>query len=553
MVFVAVHSDSIFAVSQVSFIESPLLERLNDVLPQAAHDSSDSDTRPAPGTAHDVAEATNRFDIDASDIRLEEAIGEGAFGTVYRGTCRTVRCAVKVLRAAHVDADTLAALRHEVGIMARVVHPNTLLLMGCTASAPYMIVTELMQQSVEALLFGDRKLPLALVTRLRLARDAALGMLWLHRSKPVIVHRDLKLSNLLVDEHLHCKVADFGLSQFKPHGDQFYLQDLGAGQGTIWTLAPEVMRGEPFNDKADLYLFAIVLWELVTLGEPYADFQFVRQLVEAVAVRHVRPAIPADTNARLAQLMAACWAPAARDRPDFAAVIQALEQASIEISIDDAVGRMLWAARFATVVKVAPIDAFLTQLLAVLRWPATTPPAPLAAPREIQVAVRCVRLLLGDDDNKVPIERFGSWCAFFGPLKAPWAVASPGGDLELLSRVLSLCSRNWYHGEVSSAECVRRLTARQAGTFLVRNSQSARGAFAISKVTPQGIVHLRVTRAADALTVQSPGSASFSSTNIITLVEQHSEALGLVYACPGSPFAELFEDQQSMIEGYVWE
>ena len=179
------------------------------------------------------------------------------------------------------------------------------------------------------------------------------------------------------------------------------------------------------------------------------------------------------------------------------------------------------------------------------------------APREVQVAVRCLRLLLADADDggAVPIERFGAWCAFFGPLKAPWAVATPGGDLELLSRMLSLCSRNWYHGDVSQSECVRRLTGRPAGSFLVRNSQSTRGAFAISKMTPQGgIVHLRVTRSPDAssLTVQA-SAASYSSNNIIALVEQHSDALGLVYACPGSPFAELFEEHGSLIEGYVWE
>jgi serine/threonine protein kinase len=419
---------------------------------------------------------------------------------------------------------------------------------GNCSSRPYMIVTELMKQSVESLLFGENAQSLSLVARLRLARDAALGMLWLHRSKPAIVHRDLKLSNLLVDEHLNCKVADFGLSQFKPFGEQFYLQDLGGGQGTIWTLAPEVMRREPFNDRADVYSFAVCLWELVTLGEPYADFQFVSQLIDAVAVRHVRPPIPAETNQRLGELIAASWAPAARDRPDFAVVIKALEQATIEIAIDDAVGRMLWAARFATDVAVTPIDTFLTPLLAVLRWPIAAPQA-----REVEVAVQCVRLLLQDDETKarVTIERFGSFCAFFGPLKGPWV---PGGDLELLGRLLTLCSRNWYHGEISSSECVRRLTGRPAGTFLVRNSGSARGAFAISKQTAQGIVHLRVTRGTDSLSVQTTANSStFTATNVVLLVEQHADELGLIYACPGSQFAALFEDQQLHIEGYVVE
>jgi serine/threonine protein kinase len=715
----------------MSAASSSALLSLADFLPPAATPVDEDASQQAQGGVESVDSwrPPGPPEIDASEIRLEEQIGQGAFGRVFRGTCRNMPCAVKMLRSEHpVDE---AALRHEVAIMSRVVHPNTILFLGmsscfpidheiltdvgflsfrqyeqqrralvvrvanfdvdlmqivydlpirsvlvsrtdsrrrlvrfsdaptgfsltvtadhemlcivesttrtdtnqqchrvrkvpacqlvaCSApvrfltlelqavrvscvefvddeadddgrvwcfemprrsggrivgrgggggcvvvrrrsssiatiqgnctSRPYMIVTELMKQSVETLLFGDNAQSLSLIARLRLARDAALGMLWLHRSKPAIVHRDLKLSNLLVDEHLNCKVADFGLSQFKPFGEQFYLQDLGSGQGTIWTLAPEVMRREPFNDRADVYSFAVCLWELVTLGEPYADFQFVSQLIDAVAVRHVRPPIPPETNTRLGELIAASWAPAARDRPDFAVVIKAIEQATIEIAIDDAVGRMLWAARFATDVAVTPVDLFLTPLLAVLRWPVAPPMV-----REIEVAVQCVRLLLTDDENKsrVTIERFGSFCAFFGPLKGPWV---PGGDLELLSRLLTLCSRNWYHGEISSSECVRRLTGRAAGTFLVRNSSSARGAFAVSKQTPQGIVHLRVTRGTDPLTVQTTAnSATFTATNVVLLVEQHAVELGLVFACPGSQFAPLFEDQQLHIEGYIIE
>ncbi len=53
---------------------------------------------------------------------------------------------------------------------------------------------------------------------MKLAKDAALGIVWLHRSNPQIIHRDLKASNLLVDENWTCKICDFGLSQFKPRG-----------------------------------------------------------------------------------------------------------------------------------------------------------------------------------------------------------------------------------------------------------------------------------------------------------------------------------------------
>jgi serine/threonine protein kinase len=175
--------------------------------------------------------------------------------------------------------------------MSKIYHPNTVLFLGACTSVPgkYMIVTELLTRTVEAIVF-ERPCSLSLLARLRLAKDAALGMLWLHSSKPVIIHRDLKLSNLLVDEHLCVKIGDFGLSQLKPFGEQYFLQDTpSAGvQGTPLWMAPEVMRNEPFNEKADVYSFGIILWQLLTTTEPFTEFEFLDDFVRAVAVQHVR-------------------------------------------------------------------------------------------------------------------------------------------------------------------------------------------------------------------------------------------------------------------------
>jgi serine/threonine protein kinase len=137
-----------------------------------------------------------------------------------------------------------------------------------------------------------------------MARDAALGMNWLHTSHPPIIHRDLKVirispssflllsllllihfqkaSNLLVDEHLSVKLSDFGLSQVKqtPH----LIDGKEGARGTPLWMAPEVLMCRPFDEKADVYSFGLVLWEILTRLEPYAHYRNFRIFREDVCM-----------------------------------------------------------------------------------------------------------------------------------------------------------------------------------------------------------------------------------------------------------------------------
>ena len=83
-------------------------------------------------------------------------------------------------------------------------------------------------------------------------------MNFLHTHSPIIIHRDLKSLNLLVDQDWNVKVSDFGLSRFK-------VSSLMTGQcGTYQWMAPEVVRGHNYTEKADVYSFGINLWEIYT-------------------------------------------------------------------------------------------------------------------------------------------------------------------------------------------------------------------------------------------------------------------------------------------------
>jgi serine/threonine protein kinase len=140
------------------------------------------------------------------------------------------------------------------------------------------------------------------------ALGVACGMEFFHSKR--LIHRDLKSLNILLDEDGHPRIADFGLSRV--WGDCVMTQKVGTKQ---W-MAPEVIRGAKYDEKADVYSFGIVLWELLTQLEPFKDFNEYH-LMTRVVIEGVRPRIPATCPTKLAQLIANCWDGNPENRPSF--------------------------------------------------------------------------------------------------------------------------------------------------------------------------------------------------------------------------------------------
>ncbi|KAH1262798.1 Serine/threonine-protein kinase CTR1 [Glycine max] len=157
--------------------------------------------------------------------------------------------------------------------------------------------------------------------RLRMALDVAKGINYLHCLKPPIVHWDLKTPNLLVDRNWTVKVCDFGLSRFKANT---FLSSKSVAGTPEW-MAPEILRGEPSNEKSDVYSFGIILWELVTLQQPWNGLNHA-QVVGAVAFQNRRLAIPPNISPALASLMESCWADNPADRPSFGSIVESLKK-----------------------------------------------------------------------------------------------------------------------------------------------------------------------------------------------------------------------------------
>ncbi|KAH6814004.1 receptor-like kinase in in flowers 3 [Perilla frutescens var. frutescens] len=212
-------------------------------------------------TFDEIKGATRNFSRDY-------IIGKGGYGNVYKGVLPD-GSEVALKRFKNCSAAGDASFTHEVEVIASVRHVNLVALRGyCTATTPLeghqrIIVCDLMKNgSVHDHLFGLVEKKLSWPVRQRIALGTARGLAYLHHgAQPGIIHRDIKLSNILLDERFEPKVADFGLAKFTPEG-MTHLSTRVAG--TMGYVAPEYALYGQLTERSDVYSFGVVLLELLS-------------------------------------------------------------------------------------------------------------------------------------------------------------------------------------------------------------------------------------------------------------------------------------------------
>nr|CAB3451059.1 unnamed protein product [Digitaria exilis] len=219
---------------------------LDREIPQEAERTSDKSSGTESAKSDLALEDVAEFEIQWEEITMGERIGLGSFGEVYRGEWHGTEVAVKKFLQQDLSGDALEEFRTEVRIMKRLRHPNVVLFMGAITRVPNLsIVTEFLPRGSLFRLIHRPNNQLDERKRLRMALDVARGMNYLHNCSPVIVHRDLKSPNLLVDKNWVVKVCDFGLSRMK---NKTFLSSRSTA-GTAEWMAPEVLRNEPSDEK----------------------------------------------------------------------------------------------------------------------------------------------------------------------------------------------------------------------------------------------------------------------------------------------------------------
>ncbi|TVU28493.1 hypothetical protein EJB05_20012 [Eragrostis curvula] len=294
---------------------------LDEEVPQEAERTSDKSSGTESAKSDIALEEIAEFEMQWEEIDIGERIGLGSFGEVYRGEWHGTEVAVKKFLQQDISSDALEEFKTEVRIMKRLRHPNVVLFMGAITRVPHLsIVTEFLPRGSLFRLIHRPNNQLDERKRLRMALDVARGMNYLHNCTPVIVHRDLKSPNLLVDKNWVVKVCDFGLSRMK---NNTFLSSRSTA-GTAEWMAPEVLRNEPSDEKCDVFSYGVVLWELCTLLQPWEGMNAM-QVVGAVGFQNRRLDIPDNIDPVIAEIIMKCWQTDPKLRPSFAEIMAKLK------------------------------------------------------------------------------------------------------------------------------------------------------------------------------------------------------------------------------------
>ncbi|CAN6462017.1 unnamed protein product [Victoria cruziana] len=198
---------------------------------------------------------------------FKDKIGEGGYGPVFHGHLYTQDVAVKIL--ANKSKQGSKEFHTEIALLSRVHHRNLVSFLGyCDEGQNMILVYEFLPKgNLREALSGKTQIGLSWKQRLQIALDAAQGLEYLHYGcRPAIIHRDVKSTNILLNDNLQAKLADFGLSKADmPDGVSHVSSTV---TGTPGYLDPEYSTTSWLNEKSDVYSFGVVLLELISGEQP---------------------------------------------------------------------------------------------------------------------------------------------------------------------------------------------------------------------------------------------------------------------------------------------
>ncbi|KAL8154005.1 hypothetical protein V2J09_011765 [Rumex salicifolius] len=259
-------------------------------------------------TYRQIKAATDNFDH-------ANKIGEGGFGSVYRGTLLDGTF-IAVKRLSSKSSQGNKEFVTEIGMISGLHHPNLVRLYGCCVEGPqlFLVYEYMVNNNLARALFGkdnkihitntfllfptDEDWPLRLdwPTRQKICTELAKGLVFLHEDSAIkIIHRDIKPTNVLLDENLNAKISDFGLARLHEEENTHISTRVA---GTIGYMSPEYALWGYLTYKADVYSFGVVALEIVAgrsnmdfLGNEYDEEEAVRMIKIAVLCTNGSPAL----------------------------------------------------------------------------------------------------------------------------------------------------------------------------------------------------------------------------------------------------------------------
>ncbi|KAG8909006.1 hypothetical protein FRB99_000109 [Tulasnella sp. 403] len=245
-----------------------------------------------------IADLTRELRFDRTTAGSPDAIG--GYSDVYQATwdrpSGEVQVAIKILRARHTSSRPLTEankqdrvtqrMRREMRVWIRAQHPRIIPLFGhaILAAGPSLVspwytngnITEFLRSNPDA----DRR---------ALLSQVAEGLVFLHNSNPVIIHSDIKGSNVLISDSGEAELCDFGLSKILDDTPS-ELTSSGLGAGTLRWMAPELLDGQKPTTQSDIYSFGCLVLEVMTGKLPFVKQEFMVAIIDAKRTRGIEPA-----------------------------------------------------------------------------------------------------------------------------------------------------------------------------------------------------------------------------------------------------------------------
>ncbi|MED6219843.1 hypothetical protein PIB30_039502 [Stylosanthes scabra] len=240
-------------------------------------DASNTSIPQLKGARHFTFEEIQNYTKNFSQAN---GIGSGGYGKVYRGTLQNGQL-IAVKRAQKESMQGGLEFKTEIEMLSRVHHKNLVSLIGfCFEQGEQMLIYEYVPNgTLKDTLSGKSGIRLDWIRRLKIALGAARGLDYLHEhADPPIVHRDIKSTNILLDERLNAKVSDFGLSKPLGDGEKGYVTT--QVKGTMGYLDPEYYMTQQLTEKSDVYSFGVLMLELITARMPIERGKYIVKVVK---------------------------------------------------------------------------------------------------------------------------------------------------------------------------------------------------------------------------------------------------------------------------------